>query len=1200
VLGVRPGFAGYPASWPSAGQWVAYTSTGIELEDPQAGAPDDSNGGASVNPSGVDAYGGDSGGLPSSYFSYSRTDQVAFFAMRLRGDPRASGGGAPLIANTWNGLFDLTGDGIAEFFIELNGNPDELNVYYTNGLQNAVDSNDCADGEGRVWTTSTSGTSLVTVGPGISVNDVHRVIDETATGGGYVLQGQVPLSAGTDCNGAPLISEDTPWSMVYTTSTTPQNPTLKDFVNSGDAFTMSAAGVLAFGDPIALNTGPSQNPLLVQIEATSCSDSNVGLSVAVMDALVMSAPTAPNSVVDTIDTVTFQYRVVGSPSASWTDIGLATAPTSPAFNPYTGIWDVSGIDDGAYLVRALMVDDQGNTGTSLSDSDFVRVDIDSGACTTAVTTPVTMSYFRARPVGYGVRFDWSTASETGNVGFNLYANPQDPPLNDELIRSSAVDSLERQDYRYEISYIPSKQFYLEDLDIRGRSTLHGPFEIGRAYGKRIASAPIDWQKIVREREPERARFLLRGRRGQEQAFGDVRLLVEADGVYRVTYEQLLDAGADIGSVSSKALALLNKGQPVPLHIEAGKDGRFGPGDYFEFVGKSVDTLYSGTNVYVLRADRRAAQRVTTVKRRPRGEPAVSYLEKVVVERNHAYSFAAPNGDPWYDTSFLAYGGPAGGDFSISVEDYDQASPLATELEVMLWGVTDWPQSPDHHVILELNGVEVADQWFDGLMDKPVRITLPAGIVVQGENLIGITLPGDAGVRWDMVNLESYALTYPRRLIARDGRIGFTIEANALRVGGLPSRDLSVYREAGEGLVRVERLEYESDPSGGWAVSLAGGEGAARYWISTADAMLSPGIEIPPPAADITNGDAQYLIIAHGDFIAALDDLILAREAEGLAVKVVDVADVYAAYSDGVFDARAIRDYIDYAQQRLGTEYVLLVGGDTYDYRDYLGLGSMSFIPSLYAQTDGIVKFAPVDPLYTDADRDGVPDLPIGRLPVRTQAELAVLLDKILAFDRKDYGETAVFSADGYDAAQDVSFSAVADEFAGQMPSDWEIQRAFVDELGVTGAKTALVQAINEGVALTSYVGHSAASVWSFQNVFTIDDAQALTNAGRPTVVSQWGCWNTYYVSPNNDTMAHKLLLSGDRGAAAVLGATTLTEASSEEMLGGYLLPLMAQPGTRIGDAIQQAKEAFAADHPEAADVILGWVLLGDPTQKVAP
>ena len=76
-----------------------------------------------------------------------------------------------------------------------------------------------------------------------------------------------------------------------------------------------------------------------------------------------------------------------------------------------------------------------------------------------------------------------------------------------------------------------------------------------------------------------------------------------------------------------------------------------------------------------------------------------------------------------------------------------------------------------------------------------------------------------------------------------------------------------------------------------------------------------------------------------DFLSGLDDLVAARQAQGWAVKVVDVEDVYAQFGFGIFDPEAIRDYVAFARGNLDTEAVLLVGGDTYDYFDNLGLGA---------------------------------------------------------------------------------------------------------------------------------------------------------------------------------------------------------------------------------------------------------------------
>ncbi len=187
-----------------------------------------------------------------------------------------------------------------------------------------------------------------------------------------------------------------------------------------------------------------------------------------------------------------------------------------------------------------------------------------------------------------------------------------------------------------------------------------------------------------------------------------------------------------------------------------------------------------------------------------------------------------------------------------------------------------------------------------------------------------------------------------------------------------------------------------------------------------------------------NHPAQYLIISHPDFIGGLQPLVPARQAQGLTVSVVDVNDLYAQYTYGIFDPQAIKQYIAYAAKNLGTQYVLLVGGDTYDYRNYLGKNSISFIPSLYVTTGPIAKFVPADPLYADLNGDNVPDLAIGRFPVRTTAELTMMVNKTLAYAGKIYGRTAVFASDLNDGI--VSFKDISNSLAASLPAGWSVAK----------------------------------------------------------------------------------------------------------------------------------------------------------------
>ena len=376
---------------------------------------------------------------------------------------------------------------------------------------------------------------------------------------------------------------------------------------------------------------------------------------------------------------------------------------------------------------------------------------------------------------------------------------------------------------------------------------------------------------------------------------------------------------------------------------------------------------------------------------------------------------------------------------------------------------------------------------------------------------------------------------------------------------------------------------------------------ATYFVSLVSAMKPVEFVEPTEPDDLLSGSADYLVIAHPDFIDAhLERLITERQAQGYSTKVADVEAVYSAFDYGHFGAAAISRYIAWAHQNLGTEMVLLVGADTHDYHDNLRTGSMSFIPSLYVRTSDRVNYAPSDGKYADVDDDNIPDISIGRMIPRTTDEWANSVTKTLQYGSHPNPRSLVLAVDEKDLAAGYSFSADADATIAELPESWQgnITRAYIDELGVASARSTLIDALNAGQAVAGMFGHSGSRDWSFSGLFKAGDASKLSNAGAPTVITQWGCWNTYYVSASEDTLAHEFMLNDLNGAAAVLGASTLTEASHEREMAKQVYPRMFETGVPIGRAILEAKLEHAEVYGDQLDVILGWNLLGDPALVV--
>jgi hypothetical protein len=130
-----------------------------------------------------------------------------------------------------------------------------------------------------------------------------------------------------------------------------------------------------------------------------------------------------------------------------------------------------------HSVGAIVLEIDGRTTSSLDMSiDWV---------TTGTPTAVGLSSFTATPASRAIQVEWETATELDNLGFNLYrAESADGPwaqLNESLIACQAPGSQEGAAYTFEDRDVHRGTTYyyqLEDLDVYGQSTFHGPVNAG--------------------------------------------------------------------------------------------------------------------------------------------------------------------------------------------------------------------------------------------------------------------------------------------------------------------------------------------------------------------------------------------------------------------------------------------------------------------------------------------------------------------------------------------------------------------------------------------------------------------------------------------------------------------------------------------------------------------------------------------------
>ena len=795
-------------------------------------------------------------------------------------------------------------------------------------------------------------------------------------------------------------------------------------------------------------------------------------------------------------------------------------------------------------------------------------------------TPITLAYAKALMTKGTFSLDWSTSTETGTIGYNILGMEQNiwKVLNQRPIAAKGINTVLVNNYHFQINNSDIKSYIIQELTVKGIKQKYGPFASNLQYGKLPQNNLINWKEIKKEvaqKKQLRQNKLI-------QSYDFIKVKVNQKGIQRISYEQLLAKGVDWHGINAQEISITFEGRSIARYVSA---EIFSAGKYIEFVGEVEKSIYSETNIYELSIDTTTAKAVEKIDAIEMIiDNDTYYMASSHIDADIEYSFASPAQTPWFNKSLLVFTEEKNWQFNLNAPNKIN-NGIKARFAYNLWGGTDWPQQDiDHHLKILFNNQEVTDILANGLALIEDNIELDVD-QIKTNNSIDLIMPADTGVDFDLIQLNEMSITYPSKIKVIDGKLHFKPVQNkgnndhifkndfgpfeiklGFKITGFEQENIRAYAYDGKKLYNFIDVKTQTTPLSTEIELPYIADNKFEYFVSESNNIITPSIELASSAKNILQGKHDYLMITHPHFKQALNQLVEYHENRGLNVTVIDVEDIYAHYSAHRVDANAIKTYIKQAQQKMDINTVLLVGGDSYDYLNNLNIDSISYIPTLYFATDKNIRYAPVDSLYTDINNDYIPDLAIGRLPVRTEQELINIINKSINFENRTYEKTAIFASD-----RDTSFDGFSDQMIELLPSNWEINKAYINDLELNGAKASLINSLETGVTLTSYFGHSGLSSWSFENLFNRSDVQALTNNNKPTLINQFGCWNTYYVMPQFNTMAHEFMQLDNKGAVAVMGASTLTESFHESELSKLLIPEITKSSSTIGQAVIAGK-----------------------------
>ncbi|MDH7487843.1 MAG: C25 family cysteine peptidase [Anaerolineae bacterium] len=701
--------------------------------------------------------------------------------------------------------------------------------------------------------------------------------------------------------------------------------------------------------------------------------------------------------------------------------------------------------------------------------------------------------------------------------------------------------------------------------------------------------------------------------GTESAPQGFKVFIEADGLYRIGYDDLREAGFDPAGLDPRTLRLTCQGVEQPIHIWGEDDGRFDPDDVILFYGQALTSTYTARNVCWLSASDAAGLRMAGRDGSPvAGLPTpTAFLNTLYMEENHTYWQNPPGGqawDHWYWHQFVA---PAA--FTVTFT-LSHIAPISDEarLQVVLQGKSDAGVNPDHHTRLWLNGHLLDDAWWDGQSAYQPALVFPQALLHDGLNTLTIASAGDTGASADRLYLNRLRLDYWDTYTAEGDRLEFRSPLSGtvrFELTSFTRPDVEVFDITDPaGPVRILNPAIQPDGAG-YRVAFADAVTAdSRYLALTTEQRQRPAglvLDTPSDLRSPANG-ADYIIISYGDFITATLPLAAHYRNQGLRVAIVDVADVYDEFSAGIFDPAAIRDFLAYAYHQWSAPppaYVLLVGDANLDFRDHYGTGPPNYVPTHIFDTP-LLGETPGDNWFVAVDGDDIlPDMAIGRFPARSAAEVTRLVEKTLAHATAPPGPwqgRALFVADD----DSPEFADLNEALAALLPRgalSWRVDARHYPP----GSPTAdLIGRLNEGVLLLHYSGHGAVDhwgSWAGGYIFSNSNVASLSNGERLPFVTSADCISGFFALPGaTQSLAETLLTRQGGGAVAVWSPTGLGYTAAHEVLFTALYRALfgAEP-ISIGAATTAAKVAAYGEGEVWADLVETYTLFGDPALRLA-
>jgi len=668
-----------------------------------------------------------------------------------------------------------------------------------------------------------------------------------------------------------------------------------------------------------------------------------------------------------------------------------------------------------------------------------------------------------------------------------------------------------------------------------------------------------------------------------------------NGIHRLTYDNLLEAGLPVTAIDPRNLQLIHRGEEVSIYIEGEDDGVFDSGDFIDFYGQRNDgtqdtelyirpsyqphtyyNLFSDTTAYFLTLGATVGKRMPFSQESSVGlTPEVHHVNEILDIKRSQFSFGQyyPLGNTKGETKLAQYDlgqgwignnieknpqtvaeGTNKRDFVVNGIVLREESSGRPQLEIQIVGFGNVIHNASISIGPSLDELRLIREEFilnyanHGIENQQIQWS---DISSSGRLFIRVREVGFDNVERDVIFVSYIKVSFPQEIdVQAKSGVFFNLDKVT---GGLTLLNIN-------NVVESQRVYDVSDPKNPIRI---GSTAEASNVVQTVVNMPSryrtiytedetKFVEAKIEKIEFENQDlfnADYFIISHeslrqpgGGYDDPVQEYINYRssiEGGNFDVYYADVMSLYDEFSYGELTPLALKRFNKYAYDIARPEYLFLIGKsrrvDNASWRLQDPVAHRHLVPTLGAPGSDIA--------YT-AGLSGVEHYPaysVGRLSVSNPNNVGYYLDKVKSKEAslKDspWIKNFLHLSGGTSTREINLFRSFSDGFRDIAKEDF--LGANVNTIYKQNNNTSqffnVSEEVNKGLGLLTFFGHSSNRFTDIDIGNVTDDRLGYANLDRYPVFWVNGCraGEIFYF----DAFGEDWLGAKDRGATNFISHT---------------------------------------------------------------